>query len=64
MKIKSSVEKDREFYELIASENSYLSTEKEINNLKKENLNLQKKLAKYEAFFEDCKALKKFKFPS
>jgi rod shape-determining protein MreC len=36
--------------------------EKEINYLKKENLNLQKKLAEYEAFFEDCKALKKFKF--
>ena len=36
--------------------------EEEINNLKKENLILQKKLAKYEAFFEDCKALKKFKF--
>jgi len=29
LKIKSSVEKDREFYELISSENSYLNTQKE-----------------------------------
>ena len=34
LKIKSVVEKDREFYDLIASENQYLSTKKEINSLK------------------------------
>ena len=34
LKIKSSVEKDREFYDLIASENQYLNTVKEINSLK------------------------------
>ncbi|DAB31161.1 MAG TPA: HlyD family secretion protein [Sulfurimonas sp. UBA12504] len=34
LKIKSRVEKDKEFYELVASENSYLTTQKEINNLK------------------------------
>ena len=34
LKIKSSVEKDREFYDLINSENTYLAKEKEINNLK------------------------------
>jgi hypothetical protein len=34
LKIKSSVEKDKEFYNLIASENQYLSTLKELNNLK------------------------------
>ncbi len=34
LKIKSIVEKDREFYDLIASENLYLSTQKEIQNLK------------------------------
>jgi len=32
--IKSRVEKDREFYDLISSENSYLNTQKEINSLK------------------------------
>ncbi|MCF6309442.1 MAG: HlyD family secretion protein [Sulfurimonas sp.] len=34
LKFKSSVEKDREFSELISSENLYLNTQKEINNLK------------------------------
>lgn len=34
LKFKSSVEKDREFYDLISSENLYLNTQKEINNLK------------------------------
>lgn len=33
LKIKSTIEKDREFYDLIASENSYLATQKEIENL-------------------------------
>jgi len=34
LKFKSSVEKDREFYDLVASENLYLSTQKEVENLK------------------------------
>ena len=34
LKIKSRIEKDREFYDLISSENSYLNTQKELNNLK------------------------------
>ena len=34
LKIKSRIEKDREFYDLINSENSYLNTQKELNNLK------------------------------
>ncbi|MDK9694546.1 MAG: HlyD family secretion protein, partial [Sulfurimonas sp.] len=34
LKVKSSIEKDREFYDLISSENLYLSTRKEIQNLK------------------------------
>ena len=44
LKIKSRVEKDREFYDLIGSENSYLNTQKEIINLKKQitDLNLRK----------------------
>lgn len=34
LKIKSQVEKDREFYDLVNSENAYLNTQKEINSLK------------------------------
>jgi len=34
LKIKSKIEKDREFHDLINSENAYLNTEKEITNLK------------------------------
>jgi len=34
LKIKSRVEKDREFYDLVSSENLYLGTQKEINSLK------------------------------
>ena len=34
LKIKSRVDKDKEFYDLVSSENLYLSTQKEINNLK------------------------------
>lgn len=33
LKIKSKLEKDREFYDLINSENSYLNTKKEINTI-------------------------------
>lgn len=34
LKIKSRVEKDKEFHDLVSSENLYLTTQKEINNLK------------------------------
>jgi TfoX/Sxy family transcriptional regulator of competence genes len=34
LKIKSRIEKDKEFYDVLSSENSYLTTQKEINNLK------------------------------
>jgi len=34
LKFKSAVEKDREFYDLVASENIYLNTKKEVQNLK------------------------------
>ena len=34
LKIKSRIEKDREFHDLVGSENLYLSTQKEINSLK------------------------------
>ncbi|RUM64930.1 MAG: HlyD family secretion protein [Sulfurimonas sp.] len=33
LKIKSSVEKDREFYDLVASQNQYLNTQKELANI-------------------------------
>jgi multidrug efflux pump subunit AcrA (membrane-fusion protein) len=41
MKIKSLVEKDREFYDLVASENSFLSTQKELNSLKTQIADLE-----------------------
>ncbi|MGD9717781.1 MAG: HlyD family efflux transporter periplasmic adaptor subunit [Sulfurimonadaceae bacterium] len=34
LKVKSTLEKDREFHDLITSENQYLATQKEIENLK------------------------------
>ncbi len=40
LSIKSKVEKDREFYNLVASENSYLATLKEMNSLKTNISNL------------------------
>ncbi len=44
LKIKSSIEKDREFHDLIISENLFLNTQKEILNLKVQvtDLNLRK----------------------
>ena len=41
LKIKSRVEKDQEFYDLISSENSYLATQKEINSLKTQIADLE-----------------------
>lgn len=41
LKIKSRVEKDREFHELITNENSYLTTQKEIVNLKTQIADLE-----------------------
>ncbi len=41
MKIKSSVEKDREFYNMVASENSFLATQKEVDTLKNQMMDLQ-----------------------
>jgi len=45
LKIKSDVEKNREFYDLILSENQYLATKKEIDNLKIQMLDLKYKIA-------------------
>jgi multidrug resistance efflux pump len=41
LKIKSTIEKDREFYDLVASENSYLSIQKELNSLKTQITDLE-----------------------
>ena len=41
LKIKSIVEKDREFYDLVNSENQFLNVEKEIQNLKLKILDLK-----------------------
>lgn len=41
LKIKSSVEKDKEFYDLVSSENAALSTQKEINTLEAQIADLQ-----------------------
>ena len=45
LKIKSTLEKDKEFYDLISSENSYLNTMKDINNLKIQIADLELRLA-------------------
>jgi len=45
LKIKSDIEKDREFHDLVASENQYLNTKKEINNLNIQISDLNLKLA-------------------
>lgn len=41
LKIKSRIEKDKEFYDLVSSENSYLNTQKEINSLKTQIADLE-----------------------
>ncbi|MDQ7043699.1 MAG: HlyD family efflux transporter periplasmic adaptor subunit [Sulfurimonas sp.] len=41
LKIKSNLEKDKEFYDLVNSENSFLSTQKEINTLKTQLADLE-----------------------
>lgn len=41
LKIKARVEKDKEFYDLITSENSYLTTQKEIMSLKNQIVDLR-----------------------
>jgi len=53
LKIKSRVEKDREFYDLVASENSSLATQKEINNLKVQIDDLKFRKAQLERSISD-----------
>jgi hypothetical protein len=53
LKFKSVVEKDREYHELISSENLYLSTQKEIQNLKVQITDLKLREAQLQRSIED-----------
>lgn len=53
LKIKSSVEKDNEFYNLVTSENSFLATQKEINSLKTQISDLQLRKAQLQRSMSD-----------
>ena len=53
LKIKSSIEKDKEFYDLVASENSFLSTQKEINSLKTQISDLELRKAQLQRSISD-----------
>ncbi len=53
LKIKSRIEKDKEFYDLISSENSYLTTQKELNSLKTQIADLELRKAQLEKSIDD-----------
>lgn len=53
LKFKSSVEKDKEYYDLVSSENLYLSTQKEIQNLKIQITDLKLREAHLQRSIED-----------
>ena len=53
LKIKSSVEKDREFYDLVSSENAPLVTQKEINSLKNQIADLSLRKAQLRRSIKD-----------
>lgn len=53
LKIKSTVEKDREFYDLVSSENQLLSTMKEIDNLKVQIADLKLRKAQLQRSLSD-----------
>mgnify|MGYP002640671386 CR=1 FL=1 len=53
LKIKSTLEKDREFYDLVSSENLYLNTMKDINNLKIQIADLELRKAQLKRSIED-----------
>lgn len=53
LKIKSVVEKDREFHDLISSENLFLSTQKEIQNLKVQIVDLKLRRAQLKRSVSD-----------
>lgn len=53
LKIKSRIEKDKEFYDLVTSENSYLATQKEIISLKTQIADLELRKAQLIKSIED-----------
>nr|WP_321265845.1 HlyD family secretion protein [uncultured Sulfurimonas sp.] len=53
LKFKSSVEKDKEFYDLVSTENLYLSTQKEIQNLKVQITDLELRQAHLQRSIKD-----------
>ena len=53
LKIKSRIEKDKEFYDLVSSENAYLNTQKEINNLKTQISDLELRMAQLRRTISD-----------
>jgi len=53
LKIKSQLEKDKEYYDLINSENQFLSTQKEIQNLKVQITDLKLRKAKLNQSVKD-----------
>ncbi|QOP45960.1 HlyD family efflux transporter periplasmic adaptor subunit [Sulfurimonas paralvinellae] len=59
LKIKSRIDKDREFYDLVASENSYNATQKEIYSLKNSLADLQLRRIQLEKSIRDKKVTQK-----
>ncbi len=53
LKIKSRIEKDREFHDLVSSENLYLGTQKEINSLKTQITDLKLRQAQLTRSIKD-----------
>ena len=53
LKIKSRIEKDREFHDLVNSENSYLATQKEIISLKTQIADLKLRVAQLQRSIKD-----------
>jgi hypothetical protein len=53
LKIKSTLEKDKEFYDLVTSENSYLNTIKDTNNLKIQIADLEFRQAQLKRSLKD-----------
>jgi len=57
LKIKSRIDKDREFYDLVTSENTLYATHKEINNLKSTIADLQLKKIELQKSIHDKKII-------
>ncbi|MBU0631876.1 HlyD family efflux transporter periplasmic adaptor subunit [bacterium] len=53
LKIKSTVEKDKEFYDLYTTQNQYLATQKELDNLKIQLLDTSLQIARFNKSIKD-----------